>query len=91
VVAGLKKQGANDGAALSFLISTPESGVDSIAVSWAMLDPVMTVIRPVAGFITAVSTGIAQNFFGTKENPSVKLNSNDNPQKQLTGSKQGST
>jgi hypothetical protein len=67
VVAGLKKQGANDGAALSFLIATPESGVDSIAVSWAILDPVMTVIRPVAGLITAVSTGIAQNFFGTRQ------------------------
>lgn len=66
VVTGLKKQGANDGAALSFMIATPESGVDSIAVSWAMLDPLMTVVRPVAGFITAISTGIAQNFFGQK-------------------------
>ena len=65
VAASLKKQGANSGAALSFMIATPESGVDSIAVSWAMLDPVMTVIRPVAAFITAVSTGIAQNFLGS--------------------------
>jgi uncharacterized protein len=68
VVTGLKRQGANNGAALSFMISTPESGVDSIAVSWAMLDPVMTIIRPIAGFITAVSTGIAENFFNQKEN-----------------------
>nr|WP_320191559.1 SO_0444 family Cu/Zn efflux transporter [uncultured Desulfobacter sp.] len=63
VVTGLKKQGANDGAALAFMIATPESGVDSIAVSWAMLDPVMTVMRPIAGFITAISTGIAENIF----------------------------
>ena len=61
---GLKKQGANDGAALSFMIATPESGVDSIAISYAMLDPVLTIVRPVAGFITAVCTGIAQNFWG---------------------------
>ncbi len=67
VAAGLKKQGANSGAALSFMIATPESGVDSIAVSWAMLDPVMTIMRPIAGFITAISTGIAQNFLGTDE------------------------
>jgi len=67
VAMGLKKQGANSGAALSFMIATPESGVDSIAVSYAMLDPVMTVIRPVAGFITAISTGIAQNFLGSEE------------------------
>jgi len=69
VVTGLKKQGANNGAALSFMIATPESGVDSIAVSWAMLDPVMTIVRPIAGFITAVSTGIVENYFGQKEYP----------------------
>lgn len=69
VAAGLKKQGANSGAALSFMISTPESGVDSIAVSWAMLDPIMTVMRPISAFITAVATGIAQNYFGTDEIP----------------------
>jgi len=69
VATGLKKQGANSGAALSFMIATPESGVDSIAVSWAMLDPIMTAIRPLAGFITAISTGIAQNFFGSDVEP----------------------
>ena len=72
VAASLKKQGASSGAALSFMISTPESGVDSIAVSYAMLDPLMTVIRPVAGFITALATGIAQNFLG-KETPAGPL------------------
>jgi hypothetical protein len=51
------------------MIATPESGVDSIAISWAMLDPIMTVIRPVAGFITAISTGIVQNYFGTDDTP----------------------
>jgi uncharacterized membrane protein YraQ (UPF0718 family) len=45
----------------SFLISTPESGVDSIAISYAMLDPVLTVIRPVAAFFTAVVAGITEN------------------------------
>ena len=72
VATSLKKQGANSGAALSFMIATPESGVDSIAVSWAMLDPIMTIIRPVAAFITAISTGIAQNFFGTEDTPIKK-------------------
>jgi len=67
VAAGLKKQGANNGAALSFMIATPESGVDSIAVSWAMLDPIMTIMRPVSAFITAVATGIVQNYFGTND------------------------
>ncbi|WDP90019.1 MAG: permease [Desulfobacter sp.] len=78
VATGLKKQGANSGAALSFMIATPESGVDSIAISWAMLDPVMTVVRPVAAFITAVSTGIAQNFFG-REQPDTPLSNSIQP------------
>ncbi|WDN87213.1 uncharacterized protein BuS5_00181 [Desulfosarcina sp. BuS5] len=39
----LKRQGANSGATTAFLISTPESGVDSIAVSYALLDPVLTI------------------------------------------------
>ncbi len=69
VAIGLKKNGANNGAALSFMIATPESGVDSIAISWAMLDPILTVIRPVAGFITAVLTGIVENFFGKEKIP----------------------
>ncbi|MDQ7782659.1 MAG: SO_0444 family Cu/Zn efflux transporter [Desulfomonilaceae bacterium] len=61
-VTGLKKQGANNGACLSFLISTPESGVDSIALTYSLLDPIMTVIRPITGFVTALSAGITQNF-----------------------------
>jgi uncharacterized membrane protein YraQ (UPF0718 family) len=38
-----------------------------------MLDPIMTVIRPVAAFITAVSTGIAQNFFGKDSPPDDRI------------------
>jgi uncharacterized membrane protein YraQ (UPF0718 family) len=60
--AGLRKQGAGKGPVASFLISTPETGVDSIAVSWALLDPVMTVARPVAGFMTAVAAGAAVSY-----------------------------
>lgn len=57
----LKKQGANKGATTAFLISTPESGVDSIVISYALLDPIMTVIRPVAAFITAIIAGFVEN------------------------------
>jgi uncharacterized membrane protein YraQ (UPF0718 family) len=57
----LRKQGANKGAVTSFLISTPESGIDSIAITYALLDPVLTVMRPVAAFFTAFAAGIAEN------------------------------
>ncbi len=60
----LKKQGANDGAAMSFMIATPETGVDSIAVTYALLDPIMTLFRPFAAFVTACTAGILQNFLG---------------------------
>ena len=60
----LKKQGANNGAAMSFLISTPETGVDSIAVTYALLDPIMTIFRPLAAFLTAVTAGLIENFWG---------------------------
>jgi hypothetical protein len=63
----LRKQGANKGATTAFLISTPESGVDSIAVTYAMMDPVMTAARPVAAFITAFVAGVAENLFSFRK------------------------
>jgi len=61
---GLRKQGANKGATTAFLISTPESGVDSISITYALLDPIMTIARPVAAFITAMTAGLSVNLFG---------------------------
>ena len=58
--ASLKKQGANNGATAAFLISTPESGVDSISITYALLDPIMTVARPLAAFLTAIAAGITE-------------------------------
>ncbi|MBN2290202.1 MAG: SO_0444 family Cu/Zn efflux transporter [Candidatus Glassbacteria bacterium] len=67
--AALRRQGASRAATSSFLISTPETGVDSIAVSYAMLDLVMTVARPVAALLTALATGAAELLF----NPERKV------------------
>jgi uncharacterized membrane protein YraQ (UPF0718 family) len=65
--ASLKKQGANNGATTAFLISTPESGVDSMAITYALLDPIMTIARPVSAFITAVAAGISENLLLTQK------------------------
>jgi uncharacterized protein len=62
----LKKQGANTGAVAAFLISTPESGIDSIAVTYALLDPIMTAARPVCAFVSAIIAGISVNLFPRK-------------------------
>ncbi len=73
--ASLKKQGASTGATTAFLISTPESGIDSIAISWALLDPIMTFARPVIAFVTAFVAGIAENLFDVSTGP-LKIDKN---------------
>ncbi len=65
--ASLQKQGANKGATTAFLISTPESGVDSIAITYALLDPIMTVIRPIAAFLSAIAAGLLENTINWSE------------------------
>jgi len=75
VAIGLRKQGASKGATASFLVSVPETGVDSIAITWALLDPIMTIIRPVSAFFTAVVTGIFINFIPDKQTPNIAVNS----------------
>lgn len=55
---GLRRSGASKSATLSFLIATPETGVDSIALSYVLLGPVMAVIRPVAAITSAIATGL---------------------------------
>lgn len=58
----LKRAGASRQATTSFLISTPETGVDSVAVSWALLGPLMTIMRPIAAITTAIVTGTAVGY-----------------------------
>lgn len=65
----VREKGASRGATVSFLISTPETGVDSVAVTYALLDPLMTIFRPVSAMITALTAGLVENFFGKTSNP----------------------
>jgi len=71
----LKKQGANNGATAAFLISTPESGIDSIAITYALLDPVMTIARPIVAFFSAITAGISENLFH-KQNDQERVHPN---------------
>src|SRR5207237_7088617 len=59
---GLRRQGATPGATVAFLVATPETGADSIALTYALTDPVMTVFRPIAGVATAIAAGLTTNF-----------------------------
>lgn len=64
---GLRKQGASKPALISFLITTPESSVDSILITYALIDPLMAVFRPVAAFFTGIAAGLGEIVFGEKE------------------------
>jgi uncharacterized membrane protein YraQ (UPF0718 family) len=66
--AELRKRGAGRGATLAFLISTPETGADSIGISFALLDPLLAVFRPISALITALSAGIGANFLEKRPN-----------------------
>ncbi|MBF0339978.1 MAG: SO_0444 family Cu/Zn efflux transporter [Magnetococcales bacterium] len=54
---GLRRNGASPSATVSFLVSTPETGVDSIALTWSLLGPFMTVARPVCAVLSAMFAG----------------------------------
>lgn len=63
----LKKSGASNGATSAFLISTPESGVDSMSITYALIDLPMTLIRPLAAFCSAFFAGALQFMFNDFE------------------------
>ncbi|MES9965288.1 MAG: SO_0444 family Cu/Zn efflux transporter [Candidatus Sedimenticola sp. 20ELBAFRAG] len=54
----LRRSGASKASTTSFLIATPETGVDSVALSWVLLGPLMAVLRPVAAIISAIAAGL---------------------------------
>jgi uncharacterized membrane protein YraQ (UPF0718 family)/copper chaperone CopZ len=55
------KNGASKGSTVSFMISTPQTGVDSILVTYSMLGLPFAVIRPVVAFLTGIMGGFVTN------------------------------
>ena len=58
VAASMRRHGASRAAVTAFLISTPQTGVDSIAATYALLGPVFAVFRPVAALISGMFGGV---------------------------------
>lgn len=63
LAAGMKKSGASNGATLSFLISTPITGVDSILATYGMFGWIFTLYRVVTSMIISIIAGILSNFY----------------------------
>jgi len=58
VGASIRRHGASRGATTSFLISTPQTGVDSILVTYGLMGGVFAVFRPVAALVTGLVGGL---------------------------------
>ena len=64
VVASMRRHGASRAAATAFLLSSPQTGVDSIAVTYALLGPLFAVFRPVAALLSGVLGGVLVSVSG---------------------------
>ncbi len=63
----VRKAGASKGATSSFLVATPETGVDSISFSYAVLGPVFAIARPIAALTSAIIAGVLVNSFDKED------------------------
>lgn len=68
----LRRRGASKGATTSFLIATPQTGVDSIAATYSLLGLPFAIIRPLAALVGATFGGMAVEYFDT-ENASSEI------------------
>lgn len=63
VSASIRRHGASRAATTAFLLSTPQTGVDSIAVTYALLGPIFAIFRPVAALLTGLMGGALVQLF----------------------------
>ncbi len=67
----LHKKGASKGATTSFLISTPQTGIDSILITYGMMGWAYAIVRPIIAFITGIFGGFFVDNFD-KSNEEMK-------------------
>jgi len=65
----LRRDGASKSATMSFLVSTPSSGVDSIFATYALMGPVYAIFRPIASFFSGILAGIVTHWQERNEGP----------------------
>lgn len=59
----LKKSGASNGSVISFLTSTPQTGIDSMIATYGLLGLPFAIFRPFAAFASGVVGGFIVNLF----------------------------
>lgn len=75
----LKKSGASKPSVVSFLISTPQTGIDSIIATYGLLGPIFAIFRPIAAFAMGIFGGIvtmwySKNHFDKRNNSKDEFN-----------------
>ena len=65
----LRREGASKGSAVSFLIATPQTGIDSIIATYSLMGLPFAIIRPIAALITALFGGHMVNVLDTDPLP----------------------
>ena len=73
IAAGLRKHGAGKGPTAALLISTPQTGIDSILATYALLGPVFAVARPIAAALTGVVGGAVVSAVGGEDASTVAV------------------
>jgi len=77
VAATLKESGASKGATIAFLVSTPQTGFDSIFLTYGMLGPVFAIYRPFAALISGLLSGLFINKYDEDDHHHPKNNNNE--------------
>jgi len=69
IAASMRKDGAGRSSTLSFLVSTPTTGIDSILATYALMGPLFAIFRPVAALFSGILVGVISYAF-EREKPS---------------------
>lgn len=73
----MRRNGASDAATTSFLIATPQTGVDSIAATYSLLGPVFAITRPIGALVGAIFGGMLVGKFAPTSPDALKINNCD--------------
>jgi len=70
---GIRRAGASKASTASFMVATPETGVDSIGVTYALMGPVMAIARPISAIISAIVAGLLVRFCDEESPPNLDV------------------
>jgi hypothetical protein len=80
VSASLRRHGASRGATAGFLLSTPQTGVDSILVTYALLGGVFAIFRPLMALASGIVGGLLVDRVARREAAAAGGSDEEDPQ-----------